>query len=86
MPRALRHPNFALFVSGQIFALIGYWLQQIALAWLVYRMTGSTTLLGVLGFPAEVHVVGYGALPRTTSGKIRRRECAAWLEAKRAAT
>ena len=43
-------------------------------------------LLGVLGFPAEVHVVGYGALPRTTSGKIRRRECAAWLEAKRAAT
>lgn len=40
-------------------------------------------LLGVLGFPAEVHVVGVGALPRTTSGKIRRRECAAWLDARR---
>jgi acyl-CoA synthetase (AMP-forming)/AMP-acid ligase II len=42
-------------------------------------------LLGVLGFPAEVHVVGFGALPRTTSGKIRRRECAAWLDARKPA-
>lgn len=42
-------------------------------------------LLSVLGFPAEVHVVGYGALPRTTSGKIRRRECAAWLDARKPA-
>ena len=57
MPRALRHPNFALFVGGQIFALIGYWLQQIALAWLVYRLTGSATLLGVLGFAANLPVL-----------------------------
>jgi MFS family permease len=57
MPRALRHPNFALFVGGQIFALIGYWLQQIALAWLVYRLTGSATLLGILGFAANLPVL-----------------------------
>ncbi len=57
MPRALRHPNFALFVSGQVFALIGYWLQQIALAWLVYRLTGSATLLGVLSFAANLPVL-----------------------------
>ena len=57
MPRALRHPNFALFMGGQIFALIGYWLQQIALAWLVYRLTGSATLLGVLGFAANLPVL-----------------------------
>ena len=57
MPRALRHPNFALFVSGQIFALIGYWLQQVALAWLVYKMTGSATLLGVLGFAANLPIL-----------------------------
>lgn len=57
MPRALRHPNFALFMGGQIFALVGYWIQQIALAWLVYRLTGSATLLGVLGFAANLPVL-----------------------------
>ncbi len=57
MPRALRHRNFALFVSGQIFALIGYWLQQVAVGWLVYRLTGSATLLGVLGFAANLPVL-----------------------------
>ena len=57
MPRALRHPNFALFMGGQIFALIGYWCQQLALAWLVYRLTGSATLLGVLGFAANLPVL-----------------------------
>ncbi|HWP88079.1 MAG TPA: MFS transporter, partial [Burkholderiales bacterium] len=57
MPRALRHPNFALFMSGQIFALVGYWIQQIALAWLVYRLTGSATLLGVLAFAANVPIL-----------------------------
>jgi MFS family permease len=57
MPRALRHPNFALFVGGQVFALVGYWIQQIALAWLVYRLTGSATLLGVLGFAANLPVL-----------------------------
>ncbi len=43
-------------------------------------------LLSVLGFAAEVHVVGVGTLPRTTSGKIRRRECAAWLDARNTPT
>jgi MFS family permease len=57
MPRALRHPNFALFMSGQIFALVGYWIQQIALAWLVYRLTGSATLLGVLAFAANLPIL-----------------------------
>ncbi|MCW5603085.1 MAG: MFS transporter [Burkholderiales bacterium] len=47
--RALRHRNFRLFFSGQAFALIGYWMQSIAQSWLLYRMTGSATLLGVPG-------------------------------------
>ena len=57
MPSALRHPNFALFIGGQIFALCGYWMQQIALAWLVYRLTGSATLLGVLSFAANLPIL-----------------------------
>src|SRR5688572_694473 len=55
--RALRHRNFALFMSGQICALIGYWIQQIALTWLVYRLTGSATLLGALAFASNLPVL-----------------------------
>lgn len=55
--RALRHRNFALFLGGQVFALIGYWIQQLALSWLVYRLTGSATLLGVLSFAANLPVL-----------------------------
>ncbi len=55
--RALRHPDFALFVSGQSCALIGYWIQQLAVSWLVYRLTGSATLLGILSFAANVPVL-----------------------------
>ncbi len=57
MLRALRHRNFALFLGGQICALIGYWIQQIALAWLVYRLTGSATLLGMLAFASNLPVL-----------------------------
>ena len=57
MLRALRHRNFALFLGGQICALIGYWIQQIALAWLVYRLTGSATLLGLFAFASNPPVL-----------------------------
>jgi MFS family permease len=55
--RALRHRNFRLFLSGQACALIGYWMQNIALGWLLYRLTGSVTLLGVLGFVGSVPIL-----------------------------
>jgi len=55
--RALRHRNFACFVAGQSVALVGYWIQQIAVSWLVYKLTGSATLLGVLSFAANVPVL-----------------------------
>lgn len=55
--RALSHRNFALFASGQAFALIGWWMQSIAQSWLLYRMSGSATLLGVLGFAGSVPIL-----------------------------
>lgn len=55
--RALRHRNFRLFLSGQLFALIGYWMQSVAQGWLLYRVTGSATLLGVLGFASSLPVI-----------------------------
>src|SRR3954447_19123376 len=46
--RALRHRNYRLFFYGQLVSLIGTWMQQTALSWLVYQITGSKFLLGVV--------------------------------------
>ena len=54
--RALRHRNFQLFFSGQLISLIGTWMQTIAQAWLVYRLTGSSLLLGAVGFASQFPV------------------------------
>jgi len=52
--RALRYRNYRLFFYGQTLSIIGNWIQQIAMAWLVYRMTGSAWLLGVTGFASQI--------------------------------
>jgi MFS family permease len=55
--RALHHRNFRLFLSGQVCALIGYWMQSIAQGWLLYKLTGSATLLGILGFASSLPIL-----------------------------
>jgi MFS family permease len=55
--RALQHRNFRLFLSGQVCALIGYWMQSIAQGWLLYKLTGSATLLGILGFASSLPIL-----------------------------
>jgi MFS family permease len=52
--RALRYRNYRLFFSGQGISLIGTWMQQIALGWLVYRLTDSAFLLGLVGFSSQI--------------------------------
>src|SRR6202165_2653292 len=54
--RALRHRNFQLFFSGQLISLTGTWMQSMAQAWLVYRLTGSSLLLGSVGFASQIPV------------------------------
>lgn len=50
--RALQHANFRLYFAGQAVSIIGSWIQQVALSWLIYRLTGSVALLGVTTFAA----------------------------------
>jgi MFS family permease len=52
--RALANRNFRLYFSGQIISVVGTWMQQIALSWLVYRLTGSTAMLGLVGFAGQI--------------------------------
>ncbi len=51
--RALRSRNYRFFFTGQFISLTGTWMQQIAVSWLVYRMTNSVFLLGVVGFVSQ---------------------------------
>jgi len=54
--RALRYRDFQLFFGGQLISLIGTWMQNVAQAWLVYRMTGSSVLLGLVSFAGQIPV------------------------------
>src|SRR5690242_20935816 len=52
--RALQHRNYRLFFSGQTVSLVGTWITRIATSWLVYRLSGSVFLLGVVGFFGQI--------------------------------
>ena len=51
---SLRSRNYRIYFIGQGVSLIGTWMQTIALSWLVYRLTGSVFLLGVIGFTSQI--------------------------------
>jgi MFS family permease len=52
--RALRSRNYRLFFAGQSISLVGTWMQQVALSWLVYTMTHSAFLLGLTAFIGQI--------------------------------
>src|SRR6516164_3747961 len=52
--RSLSHRNFRLFFLGQSISLIGTWMQQVAMSWLVYEITGSAWWLGVVAFSSQI--------------------------------
>ncbi|MEO8562063.1 MAG: MFS transporter [bacterium] len=54
LTRALASRNYRLFFSGQTVSLVGTWITRIATSWLVYRLTGSALLLGLVGFCGQI--------------------------------
>jgi MFS family permease len=52
--RAMKYPNYRTFYYGQAISLIGTWVQNIAMGWLVYRLTGSALLLGTVAFAQQI--------------------------------
>jgi MFS family permease len=55
--RSLKYRNYRLFFTGQSISLIGMWVQNVAMGWLVYRLTSSATLLGVVGFAETIPIL-----------------------------
>lgn len=71
--RALRHRNYQLFFGGQLVSLIGTWMQTVAQSWLVYRLTGSSLLLGAVGFASQIPVFFLAPLGGVVADRRSRR-------------
>ena len=73
--RAFRHRNYQLFFAGQLISVCGTWMQSVAQSWLVYRLTGSAALLGLVNFANLIPVfllapVGGAAADRHSRQRI----------------
>src|SRR6202522_1141345 len=79
--RALRHPNFRLFFSGQSISLIGTWMTRIATSWLVYRLTGSALLLGLVGFVGQIPTFLLAPFAGVWVDRLDRRQVLLWTQA-----
>lgn len=52
--RSLKYRNYRLFFSGQSISLVGTWMQRLAMPWLVYHLTGSAFMLGLVSFGGQI--------------------------------
>jgi len=71
--RALRSRNYRLYFAGQIVSLAGTWMQQIAMVWLAYRLSGSAFVLGMVGFASQIPILVLGAFGGVMTDRFDRR-------------
>ena len=79
--RALRHRNFKLFVAGQSISLIGTWMTRLATSWLVYRLTHSALLLGLVGFAGQILTFVLAPFAGVWVERMDRRRLLVWTQA-----
>ncbi len=79
--RALRYRNFRLFFTGQSISLIGTWMTRIATSWLVYRLTGSALLLGIVGFAGQIPTFLLAPFAGVLVDRLNRRNLLVWTQA-----
>jgi MFS family permease len=79
--RALRHRNFRLFFGGQSISLIGTWMTRVATSWLVYRLTGSALLLGIVGFAGQIPTFLLAPFAGVWVDRLDRRQVLVWTQA-----
>jgi MFS family permease len=78
--RALRARNYRLFFSGQSISLIGTWMTRIATSWLVYRLTKSALLLGVVGFASQIPTFLLGPIAGVWVDRWDRHKTLVWTQ------
>ncbi|MBI4805651.1 MAG: MFS transporter [Desulfovibrio sp.] len=79
--RSLRHPNYKLYFCGQLVSLTGTWMQSTAQGWLVYRITGSSLALGVVGFAAMIPILLFGLFGGVLADRFPKRSLLVWAQA-----
>lgn len=79
--RALRHRNFKLFFFGQSISVIGTWMTRLATSWLVYQMTHSALLLGVVSFAGQIVSFLLGPFAGVWVERLNRRQLLVWTQA-----
>jgi len=83
--RALAHRNFKLFFFGQSISVIGTWMTKVATSWLVYRLTHSALLLGVVSFAGQMISFAIGPIAGVWVERLDRRKLLVWTQAAAAA-
>ncbi|MGI8820407.1 MAG: MFS transporter [Chthoniobacterales bacterium] len=79
--RALRHRNYRLFFYGQLVSLIGTWMQSTAMSWLVYQITGSKLLLGVVAAVASAPMMFLSLWGGAVADRYPKRKIIVWAQA-----
>lgn len=72
--RSLRHRNYRLYFTGQSISLMGTWIQNIALGWLVFRLTGSAIYLGMIAFAGQIPSLFITPLAGVYADRFNRRK------------
>ena len=72
LPPALTKPRFRLYAAGHTVAVIGAWIQQVAISWLVFRLSGSVALLGITGFLMNIFYLLLGPFAGLTADRLPR--------------
>ncbi len=72
LPPALSKPRFRVFALGQAVSIVGGWIQQIALSWLIYRLSGSVLLLGLAGFLTQIPFLVFSPFAGALTDRVRR--------------
>src|SRR6185369_6401407 len=78
--RALRHRNYRLFFAGQSISLIGSWMTRVATSWLIFKLTGSAMLLGVIGFAGQIPQFVLGPIAGVWIDRLDRHKVLVWTQ------
>jgi len=79
--RSLRNPQLRLFFAGQAVSLAGTWMQSVAQGWLVWRLTRSAEMLGLVGFLGQLPVSLFGVWAGSLADRFPRRRVVLFTQA-----
>lgn len=78
--RALAERDFRLYFFGQALSLVGTWVQQVAMSWITYRVTGSAFMLGLITFSGQIPILLLAPVGGLLADRLNRRKLLAAIQ------